>query len=322
MKILVTGCAGFLGYHICDDILNNFKKLTLVGIDNINNYYSQKIKKKRLQVLMKNKNFYFHKIDISKEEKIKKIFNRNKFDFVIHMAAQAGVRHALKDPESYLDSNIKGFLNLLDNLKKNKVKKFIFASSSSVYGDGKKFPLSEKSKLNPINIYSSSKLLNETVVKDYSNISNIKFIGLRFFTIYGSYGRPDMFLFKLLNSIFNQKNFYLNNYGNHFRDFTHVDDVRIIIRKLIKKKIKKKFQIFNVCSNNPTSILKLINHVSKFTLINPKIIKIKRHNADVLKTHGSNIKIKRYLGIKKFRNILNELPLIVKWYKDNKFYKL
>ena len=322
MKILVTGCAGFLGYHICEDILNNFKKTTVVGIDNLNNYYSQKIKRKRLKVLMKKKNFFFHKIDISDEGKIKKIFNYNKFDFVIHMAAQAGVRNALKDPGSYLDSNIEGFLNLLNALKKSKVKKFIFASSSSVYGDGKKFPLSEKSKLNPINIYSSSKLLNETIIRDYSHISNIKFIGLRFFTIYGSYGRPDMFLFKLLNSTFNKKIFYLNNYGNHFRDFTHIDDVRMIIRKLIKKKIKKKFQIFNVCSNSPVNIFKLIKYVSKFTLINPKIIKIKRHNADVLKTHGSNIKIKRYLGIKKFRNIFNELHLIIKWYKENKFYRL
>ena len=162
------------------------------------------------------------------------------------MAAQAGVRHALKDPESYLDSNIKGFLNLVDNLKNNSVKKFIFASSSSVYGEGKKFPQSEEMKPKPINIYSSTKLLNEEIIRDYSNISKIKFIGLRFFTIYGSHGRPDMFLFKLLKSIFKKDFFYLNNYGNHLRDFTHVDDVKMIIKKLINKKIKKKFQIFNV----------------------------------------------------------------------------
>lgn len=321
MKILVTGCAGFLGYHICDEILKNYKKVIIVGIDNINDYYSPSIKKKRLQVLKKKKNFLFIKADISNGKKLIKIFNDHKFETIIHMAAQAGVRHALKNPESYLDSNIKGFLNLFDNLKYNNVKKFIFASSSSIYGDGKKFPLSEEMKPNPINIYSSTKLLNEEIVRDYSNISNIRFIGLRFFTIYGIYGRPDMFLFKLLKSIFKKNKFYLNNYGNHFRDFTHVDDVKMIIKKLIRKKINKKFQIFNVCSNNPINILTLISDITKITSINPKIIKIKKHKADVLKTHGSNTKIKKYLDIKNFRNIFDELLTIVNWYKKNKFYK-
>jgi len=274
-----------------------------------------------LKDLKKNKNFLFYKIDISNKKKLKKIFNDHKFEIIIHLAAQAGVRHALKDPESYLDSNIKGFLNLVDNLKTNTVKKFIFASSSSVYGEGKKFPQSEEMKPKPINIYSSTKLLNEEIIRDYSNISKIKFIGLRFFTIYGSHGRPDMFLFKLLKSIFKKNSFYLNNYGNHLRDFTHVDDVKMIIKKLIDKKIKTKFQIFNVCSNNPISVLKLISDVSKITSTNPKIVKIKRHKADVLKTHGSNIKIKKYLNIKSFRNIFEELLPIVNWYRDKKFYK-
>ena len=321
MKVLVTGCAGFLGYHICDELLKNNNSTSIIGVDSINDYYSQGIKKKRLKDLKKNKNFLFYKIDISNEKKLKKIFNNHKFEIIIHLAAQAGVRHALKDPESYLNSNIKGFLNLIDNLKTNSVKKFIFASSSSVYGEGKKFPQSEEMKPKPINIYSSTKLLNEEIIRDYSNISKIKFIGLRFFTIYGSHGRPDMFLFKLLKSIFKKNSFYLNNYGNHLRDFTHVDDVKMIIKKLIDKKIKTKFQIFNVCSNNPISILKLISDVSKITSTNPKIVKVKRHKADVLKTHGSNIKIKKYLNIKIFRNIFEELLPIVNWYRDKKFYK-
>jgi len=321
MKVLVTGCAGFLGYHICDELLKINNSTSIIGIDSINDYYSQGIKKKRLKDLKENKNFLFYKIDISNKKKLKKIFNDHKFEIIIHLAAQAGVFHALKDPESYLDSNIKGFLNLVDNLKTNTVKKFIFASSSSVYGEGKKFPQSEEMKPKPINIYSSTKLLNEEIIRDYSNISKIKFIGLRFFTIYGSHGRPDMFLFKLLKSIFKKNSFYLNNYGNHLRDFTHVDDVKMIIKKLIDKKIKTKFQIFNVCSNNPISVLKLISDVSKITSTNPKIVKIKRHKADVLKTHGSNIKIKKYLNIKSFRNIFEELLPIVNWYRDKKFYK-
>ena len=130
-----------------------------------------------------------------------------------------------------------------------------------------------------------------------------------------------MFLFKLLKSIFKKDFFYLNNYGNHLRDFTHVDDVKMIIKKLISKKIRKKFQIFNISSNKPINILKLISTVSKITSISPKIVKIKKHKADVLITHGNNIKIKKYLNIKSFRNIYNELSPIIKWYKDNKFYK-
>lgn len=321
MKILVTGCAGFLGYHICEELLKSNKKNYVVGIDNINNYYSIKIKEKRLNILKKNKNFFFYKNDISNEVKLKKIFKEHNFEIVIHMAAQAGVRYALKNPKSYLDSNISGFLNLLGNLNAKFTKKFIFASSSSVYGEGEKFPFLEKMKPNPINIYSSTKLLNEEITKDFSNISNIKFVGLRFFTIYGSFGRPDMFLFKLLKSTYKRKLFYLNNYGHHFRDFTHVDDVKLIIKKLIKKKINKNYQIFNICSNNPINILDIILKISKITSINPQIIKIKKHKADVFKTHGSNKKIIEYLGLKNFKKINNELLPIIKWYKKNKFYK-
>lgn len=321
MKILVTGCAGFLGFHICEDLLISNKNISIVGIDNVNNYYSKKVKFKRINILKSRNKFVFNKIDIANEKKLKKLFEKNKFDIVIHMAAQAGVRYALKDPSSYLESNLKGYLNLLNNLEKTNVKKMIFASSSSVYGEGKKFPLKEKQKPNPINIYSSTKLLNEEITKDFSKISKIKFVGLRFFTIYGKYGRPDMFLFKILKAMYNNEKFHLNNHGNHFRDFTHIDDVKNIISKLITKKIKKHYQLFNICSNNPIKISKLISKISKITLINPKIIKVKKHKADVLKTHGDNSRIKKYLNLKKFKNVFDELSAIIKWYEKNKFYE-
>ena len=319
MKIFITGSSGFIGFHLCKKLLD--KGHNVCGFDSMNTYYDIRLKKARYQILNEYKKFSFIKGKVENQKILSRLILKFKPRVIIHLAAQAGVRHALKDPESYLDSNIKGFLNLVDNLKTNSVKKFIFASSSSVYGEGKKFPQSEEMKPKPINIYSSTKLLNEEIIKDYSNISKMKFIGLRFFTIYGSHGRPDMFLFKLLKSIFKKDFFYLNNYGNHLRDFTHVDDVKMIIKKLINKKIGKKFQIFNISSNKPINILKLISAVSKITSISPKIIKIEKHKADVLKTHGSNIKIKKYLNLKKFRNIYNELLPIVKWYKDNKFYK-
>ena len=307
--------------HICDELLSKKKNIKIIGLDNLNDYYSKKIKNKRLKKLSINKKFNFYNIDISNQKKLKKIFKENKFNIVIHMAAQAGVRYALKNPSTYLDSNIIGHLNLLENLKGTEIKKMIFASSSSVYGESKKFPLSEKLKPNPINIYSSTKLLNEEATKDFSKISNIKFIGLRFFTIYGKYGRPDMFLFKLLKSMYTNKKFYLNNYGNHYRDFTHVDDVKKIISKLISKKINKNYQVFNICSSKPIKILKLISEISKLTSIKPNIVKVKKHKADVLKTHGDNKRIKKYLNIKKFKKVFDELSQIIDWYKKNKFYK-
>ena len=319
MKILVTGCAGFIGFHICEELLS-LKNISIIGIDNINNYYSKKIKNKRLKILKDFKRFTFYKTDIANEKSLRGVFKKNQFDIVIHMAAQAGVRHALKDPSSYLDSNLKGYINLIENIKNTKIKKMIFASSSSVYGESKKFPLSEHTKTKPINIYSSTKLLNEEIAKDFSEISKIKFIGLRFFTIYGKYGRPDMFLFKVLKSIYKNKKFYLNNHGNHFRDFTHITDVRNIVLKLVKKKIRNNYQIFNICSNKPIKISKLINEINKITKINLKVLKVKKHKSDVIKTHGNNTKIKKFLILKKFKNIYYELQEIIEWYKKNKYY--
>ena len=287
MKILVTGCAGFIGFHICEELLS-LKNISIIGIDNINNYYSKKIKNKRLKILKDFKRFTFYKTDIANEKSLRGVFKKNQFDIVIHMAAQAGVRHALKDPSSYLDSNLKGYINLIENIKNTKIKKMIFASSSSVYGESKKFPLSEHTKTKPINIYSSTKLLNEEIAKDFSEISKIKFIGLRFFTIYGKYGRPDMFLFKVL--------------------------------KLVKKKIRNNYQIFNICSNKPIKISKLINEINKITKINLKVLKVKKHKSDVIKTHGNNTKIKKFLILKKFKNIYYELQEIIEWYKKNKYY--
>jgi len=240
---------------------------------------------------------------------------------VIHMAAQAGVRYSFVNPESYIDSNIKGFFNIIENSAKHKVKKFIFASSSSVYGEQKKYPFKENFELKPNNIYSFSKKLNEDCAKDLSKVSTMKIIGLRFFTIYGKFGRPDMFIFKFLKSSFKKLKFELNNNGNHNRDFTNIDDVTDIMNKLIKKKIKDRYQIFNVCSNSPSSLPLLILKMKKILNIDTKIVKTPRNVADVLMTHGDNSKIKKYLKIKKFRNIFNEIKEVIDWYEKNKIYR-
>jgi UDP-glucuronate 4-epimerase len=321
MKILITGCAGFIGYHIAEKILKDFKNCKVYGIDNFNKYYSPELKKKRIVNLKKYQKFNLRKIDISKKEIVKKIFAKNKFDIVIHMAAQAGIRYSLVNPQSYSDSNLNGFFNILELSNQNKVKKFIFASSSSVYGDQKKFPFKENFTLHPNNLYSFTKKINEECAKDLSQLTNMKIIGLRFFTIYGKFGRPDMFIYKFLKSSFTNLKFKLNNYGHHKRDFTHIDDVTNIIKGLILKKIKKKYQIFNICSNKPINLKLLINKINKIIKIDKKIFKVKRNKADVLITHGDNSKIKKYIKIKKFKNILEEIKNIIDWYKENKIFK-
>ena len=321
MKILITGCAGFIGYHVAEKILNKFKSYQVFGVDNINSYYSKALKKKRVFDLKKNNKFKFLKMDISNKNYVDNFFKKHKFEIVIHMAAQAGVRYSFVNPESYIESNIKGFFNIIENSAKYKVKKFIFASSSSVYGEQKTYPFKENFELKPTNIYSFSKKLNEDFAKDLSTVTSMKIIGLRFFTIYGKFGRPDMFVFKFLRSSFKNLKFELNNNGNHNRDFTHIDDVTDIMNKLIKKKIKERYQIFNVCSNNPSSLPLLILKIKKILNIDTNVVKIRRNMADVLMTHGDNGKIKKYLKIKKFRNIFNEIKDVIEWYKKNKIYK-
>jgi len=322
MNYLVTGCAGFIGYHVVESILKNNNHSNVIGLDNINDYYSIKFKKERIKKLKKNKKFKFYKINLSQKKDIIKIFKKFKIHGVIHLAAQAGVRYSVINPLSYFESNILGFQNIIDLSKKYKVKKFIFASSSSVYGDKKNYPLSEKEKIYPKNIYSASKKLNEDIAMDVSNISKMKIIGLRFFTIYGKWGRPDMFIFSFLKAVKEKKIYYLNNHGNHVRDFTHIDDVIVIINKLIGKKIIKNFQIFNICSNDPIKMNVLISKMQKY-IKNKVIIKKVGHNkVEVFKTHGDNSKIKKYLNIKKFKNIINELKKIIDWYEKEKIWKI
>lgn len=316
-KILITGVAGFIGFSIANNFLK--KNYKVIGIDNLDNYYSPKYKNKRIKILKKNKKFVFFKIDVSNFEKVSKIVNLKKIDIVIHMAAQAGVRYSLINPNKYIDSNILGFTSLIKSIKNSNVKKFIYASSSSVYGDSKKFPLREKDKLKPKNIYALSKKINEEIAEEYSSLFSTKFIGLRFFTIYGEWGRPDMFLFKMFKASKLNENFYLNNFGNHLRDFTYIGDVNKIIHRLIDKKIKK-HEIFNICSNSPININEIVNKFQKNNKLNVKLIK--QHKADVIKTHGDNKKIKKFLNLDKFTKFEDNINKIFEWYKYNKIQKL
>ena len=316
MKIFITGVAGFIGFSLANSFLN--KGHRVCGIDNLDQYYSIKIKKKRLNILKKYKNFVFSKVDILNYAKLFNIINNKKIDVIIHLAAQTGVRYSIINPNKYLDVNISGFMNSIKTIKNKKIKKFIYASSSSVYGDSKKFPLKENDNLNPKNIYGLSKKINEEIANLKQYNFKINFIGLRFFTIFGEWGRPDMFMFKLFKAFFLKKTFYLNNYGNHIRDFTYIGDVKKIVEKLINKKISG-HHIFNVCSNKPQNILKIIQKFTKYNKTKVEMISINK--ADVLKTHGNNYKIKKFIKYKKFSNFDLLFNKTFEWYKKNKIYK-
>ncbi len=310
MNILVTGVAGFIGFSLAEKLLKN-KIYKVYGIDNFDDYYSIKLKKKRIKILNKYNNFFFKKVDITSN----KIFNFNKnkkFDIVFHYAAQAGVRYSLINPEKYINTNIYGFIKLIESLNKSKIKKIIYASSSSVYGDTNTFPTNEKTLLNPKNIYGYSKVINEELSKYYFENLKIPFIGLRFFTIYGAWGRPDMLILKLLKANYYNKKFELNNGGDHYRDFTSIEDVNNIAFKLIKKRINKNI-ILNISSNKPIYIKTLINKI-KFYKKNLKIKKIKKNKADVYKTHGDNKLLSKFIGYKIRRKFDNDLFRIVKWF--------
>ena len=317
MNILVTGAVGFIGFSLCESLIK--KKYKVFGIDNFDSYYSIEIKKKRLKILNKNKNFYFKRIDITQSSGLFNFFKKKKIDIIIHLAAQAGVRYSFINPKKYVDVNILGFLNIIELAKEKKIKKFIYASSSSVYGENKKFPLSENQKLNPKNIYGLSKQMNEQIASMYSKFFDLKCIGLRFFTIYGEWGRPDMFLFKLFKASQQSKKFYLNNYGNHKRDFTYVKDAVKILLKLINYKIVNN-EIFNICSNKPIKILDIIKYFKKKNNVKVKLIEM--HRADVKDTHGDNKKIKKALKRIKFSKFYRCLEATYEWYKKNNISKI
>jgi len=315
MKILITGGAGFIGYNFCKFLLLN-TNYQVYSIDNINNYYSQKLKRARLKDLKKHKNFKFYKFDLCNKKKLEKVF-KLKFDSVYHFAAQAGVRYSLINPRSYINSNIIAFFNLIELVKKKRVRKFFYASSSSVYGDSKKFPLKETYEISPKNIYGLTKKNNEEMVELFFKGFSTKCIGLRFFTVFGEWGRPDMLIYKYLNSIYNKSNkFYLNNYGNHTRDFTYIEDVKKVLFLLLKKKIDNN-TVLNICSNNPVKITRVLNIINKKFRYKPKIYKRSFQKADVKKTHGSNSRIKYFYNKNKFVPLETALNNTCNWYKKN-----
>lgn len=276
MKVLITGAAGFIGYHVSKKLLEQGHEV--VGIDNINDYYDVNLKYARLKeiginnedatnfkkpVISKSHNFKFIRVNLEDKTALPHIFNEEKFDVVCNLAAQAGVRYSLENPMAYIDSNIVGFANLLECCKDNNIKHLVYASSSSVYGLNKKIPFETTDLVDtPISLYAASKKANELMAHTYSHLYKIPTTGLRFFTVYGPWGRPDMAMFLFTEAIINNKPIKVYNYGNMQRDFTYIDDIVGGVVKIIEKPIENRlYKIYNIGNNNSVKLNDFINEI-------------------------------------------------------------
>ena len=318
MKILVTGSSGFIGFHTCLLLLKN--KHYVVGIDNLNDYYDLNLKKSRLKILKKFNNFKFLKKDIENKNIVKK-FKANEIDIIINLAAQAGVRHSLKDPYSYINSNVLGHINMLELAKKVRAKKFIYASSSSVYGSNKTLPFSTKQRVdNPVSIYAASKKSGELISESYAHLFGIQCIGLRFFTVYGPWGRPDMATFIFTKKIFEGKEIEVFNNGKMKRDFTFINDIIDGIMGAVKLNKKFEHKIYNLGNNNPEDLSNFINLIEETIGIKAKKRLLPIQPGDVKETFAEISESTKDLNFKPKVNIKEGIPRFVEWYKS--YYKI
>ena len=331
--ILVTGSAGFIGYHIARLLLkNNYR---VFGLDNLNNYYSISLKKKRNNELKSFENYTFIKADICNKNAIIKICKKFKINYILHLAAQAGVRYSIKNPDIYVKNNLIGFFNVIDAARLCKIKHFVYASSSSVYGLNKEKSFREQDRTDhPISMYAATKKSNEIIAHSYSYIYGLPVTGLRFFTVYGPYGRPDMSLFLFVKKIIEGKKIKIFNYGRMKRSFSYIDDISKAVFKILFKipkysRIQKKltsdislapFQIYNI--GNPKEV-KLLDYIRIIeTILGKKAIKkfSKIQLGDVVSTKANINKIKKSINFKISNNINNGIINFISWYK--KYFKI
>ena len=315
-KILITGAAGFIGFY---SSLKFSKSDHVVGIDNINNYYSQKLKKDRIKILKKNKNFKFYKVDIKDSKNLEKIFIKYKPDIVLNLAAQAGVRYSLKYPKKYLSNNIDGFFNILEYCKKYDVKLLMYGSSSSVYGLKSKGPFKESSSTDkPISVYAATKKTNEMMAEVYNHLYGLKCVGLRFFTVYGPWGRPDMALYDFVSKILTKKKITVYNKGNLLRDFTFIDDIVTSIIKLSKLR-SDKFNnlILNIGNSKPVLLNSFIKEIEKNLKINANIKYEPLPRSDVKITHSNSKKLYSLIKSRPNTNYKTGIKKFIDWYKKH-----
>ncbi|MGV3004498.1 GDP-mannose 4,6-dehydratase [Aerococcus urinaeequi] len=327
-KILVTGAAGFVGSFLCKSLVD--KEFRIYGLDNINDYYDTTLKQDRLKPLLSHKNFTFIKGDISDKSFILKLFSENKFDIVVNLAAQAGVRYSIDSPDTYIQSNIIGFFNILEACRNFPVEHLLYASSSSVYGSNKKVPFDESDNVdNPVSLYAATKKSNELMAHTYSHLYGIPSSGLRFFTVYGPQGRPDMAYFKFTDMYFTNKPIYIYNNGDMandlYRDFTFIDDVVDGIVKLIeyppiKKDNDTAHEIYNIGNSKPEKLMIFITSLEK-ALSNSlgRDIEFKKifepiKPGDVPATYASTKKLQKTIGFKPDTTINEGLQQFTDWY--------
>lgn len=334
-KILITGAAGFIGFHLCKRLLQ--KGNSIFGIDNLNDYYDVNLKLARLEVLEGKQNFRFIKLDIADRESIYELFSNERFDIVINLAAQAGVRYSLVNPYSYIDSNIVGFLNLLEGCRHNNVKHLVFASSSSVYGANTKMPFSVHHNVDhPVSLYAATKKANELMAHTYSSLYNMPCTGLRFFTVYGPWGRPDMALFLFTKAILEGRPIDVFNYGKMKRDFTYIDDIVTGVIAVMENipvpnlqwssnnpdpsSSYAPYKLYNIGNNQPVDLMHFIKVLEESLgkKAEKKLLPIQP--GDVPATYADVDDLIRDIGFKPSTSIEVGIKKFVEWFKS--YYKL
>jgi UDP-glucuronate 4-epimerase len=337
-RILVTGAAGFIGYHLCKSLIS--KGFFVVGIDNINNYYDVRLKYNRLEELGIDKNcasqfhevvasskfinsFSFIRMNIEDRKSLPKIFKNYKFDVVCNLAAQAGVRYSIENPEAYIDSNIVGFLNVMECCRNNKIKHFIYASSSSVYGLNNEIPFKVTDNVeSPISLYAATKKSNELIAHSYSHLYKIPTTGLRFFTVYGPWGRPDMAYFLFADAIVNNRPINVFNNGNMERDFTFISDIidgilKIVIGPLKDRLINEKYyKIYNIGNNKSIKLSDFIDEIEKNLSIKSAKNMMAMQPGDVVKTWANVDQLIADYDYSPNTTINFGVEQFIKWYKE------
>jgi len=331
IKIIVTGSAGFIGSTLSLRLLDLGNEV--MGIDNHNDYYSPGLKEARVERLKKYSNYQHHKIDLSDRKSLDNLFKSFKPQKVVNLAAQAGVRYSIENPLAYINSNIVGFAHILENCRHHKIKHLVYASTSSVYGANTKMPFSEHESVNhPLSVYAASKKSNELMAHTYSYLHQLPTTGLRFFTVYGPWGRPDMALFKFTKAILQEKPIEVFNHGKHTRDFTYIDDiVEGIIKTLDKPAIgnpkwnsnqpdpassKAPWKVYNIGNNKPVQLMDYINALEKNLNKKAKINFLPLQPGDVPDTYANTDNLKEKFNYKPSTSVFEGISAFVKWYKD------
>ncbi len=335
MKYLVTGGAGFIGFHVSERLLAAGHQV--IGIDNLNDYYDVNLKQARLDLLAPHSSFRFDKIDLADRNAMAELFAKEKFDRVIHLAAQAGVRYSIDNPHAYADSNLVGHLNVLEGCRHNKVGHLLYASSSSVYGLNRKLPFSTDDSVDhPISLYAATKKANELMSHTYSHLYGLPTTGLRFFTVYGPWGRPDMALFKFTRAIVEGKSIDVYNHGQMRRDFTYIDDIAEAIVRLqdvipqadamwtveegTPATSSAPYRVYNIGNSNPVTLMDYI------TALETSLGKVAQKNmmpmqpGDVLETSADTKALYDVIGFKPQTSVQDGVQRFVDWYKA--FYKV